>query len=86
MLPRDVRYRWIYLDFTSLNTSWFILYNGMKTSEIKMSKKNQLEKVCPECEEEMNPVYDKNKILTCWECTECGTIVSTTKETKKEKP
>jgi hypothetical protein len=81
-----VSYKWVYSDFTSLNTSWFILYNGMKTSEIKMSKKNQLEKICPECEEEMNPVYDKNKILTCWECTECGTIVSTIKETKKEKP
>jgi hypothetical protein len=51
-----------------------------------MSKKNELEKICPECEEEMNPVYDKKKILTCWECTECGTIVSTTKETKQEKP
>jgi len=57
----------------------------MKTSEIKMSKKNQLEKLCPECEEEMNPVYNKNKILTCWECTECGTIVSATKEAKQEK-
>jgi ribosomal protein L37AE/L43A len=81
----NIRYKWIYLDFTSLNTSWFILYNGVKTSEIKMSKKNQLEKLCPECEEEMNPVYDKNKILTCWECTECGTIVSATKEAKQEK-
>jgi len=39
------------------------LYNGVKTSEIKMSKKNQLEKLCPECEEEMNPVYDKTRYL-----------------------
>jgi len=78
--------KWIYLDFAKMDTSWFILYNGVKKSEIKMSKKNQLEKVCPECEEEMNPVYNKNKILTCWECTECGTIVSATKETKQEKP
>ncbi len=51
-----------------------------------MSKKNQLEKTCPECEEEMNSVFDKNKILICWECTECGTIVSAAKETIKEKP
>jgi len=50
-----------------------------------MSKKNQLGKLCPECEEEMNPVYDKNKILTCWECTECSTIVSETKEAKQKK-
>jgi transposase-like protein len=80
----NIRYKWIYLDFTSLNTSWFILYNGVKTSEIKMSKKSQLEKLCPECEEEMNPVYNKNKILTRWECTECGTIVLATKEAKQE--
>jgi len=40
----------------------------------------------PECEEEMNPVYDKNKRLTCWECTECGTRISETKEAKQEKP
>lgn len=57
-----------------------------ETSEIHMSKKNQLEKICPECEEEMNPVYDKSKVLICWECTECGTQISVTKETKKEKP
>jgi hypothetical protein len=57
-----------------------------ETSEIHMSKKNQLEKTCPECEEEMNPVYDKNKVLICWECTECGTQVSATKETIREKP
>jgi ribosomal protein L37AE/L43A len=51
-----------------------------ESTEIQMSKKNQLEKLCPECEEEMNLVYDKNKALTCWECTECGTIVSATRE------
>ncbi len=45
-----------------------------------MSKKNQLEKLCPECEEEMKAVYDKSKTLTCWECTECGAIVSAIKE------
>jgi ribosomal protein L37AE/L43A len=50
-----------------------------------MSKKNQLEKTCPECEEEMNPVHDKNKNLICWECTECGTRVFEVKETKQEK-
>jgi len=50
------------------------------TTEIQMSKKNKLEKLCPECEEEMNSVYDKNKALICWECTECGTIVLATKE------
>ncbi len=54
--------------------------------ELQMSKKNQLEKTCPECEEEMNSVYDKNKGLICWECTECGTRVSVEKDTKKEKP
>ena len=37
-----------------------------------MPKNSQLEKTCPECEEEMKPVYGKNKALTCWECTECG--------------
>jgi hypothetical protein len=47
--------------------------------EIQMSKKDTLEKVCPECEEEMIPVYDKSKKLTCWECTECGKTVSATK-------
>jgi DNA-directed RNA polymerase subunit RPC12/RpoP len=57
-----------------------------ETSEIQMPKINQLEKVCPECEEEMNPVYDKNKVLTCWECTECGTRLLVTKETNQEKP
>ncbi|MGO8806517.1 MAG: hypothetical protein ACLQO7_07935 [Candidatus Bathyarchaeia archaeon] len=57
-----------------------------ETSEIQMSKKNQLEKLCPECEEDMNPVFDKNKVLVCWECTECGTIVLATKEVKQEKP
>jgi uncharacterized Zn finger protein len=46
-----------------------------------MSRKNPLEKICPECEEEMNLIHDKNKLLTCWECTECGTVIST-----KEKP
>ena len=51
-----------------------------------MPIKKELEKTCPECEEEMNPVFDKNKILTCWECTECGTRVQVTKETKQEKP
>ena len=50
-----------------------------------MPKKNQLEKVCPECEEEMNAVYDKNKTLTGWECTECGKLLSAAKETE-EKP
>ncbi len=45
-----------------------------------MPIKKELEKTCPECEEEMNPVYDKNKILICWECTECGTRVSESKE------
>jgi hypothetical protein len=50
-----------------------------ETTEIQMSKKNQLEKLCPECEEEMNLVYDKSKALTCWECAECGTIVSAIK-------
>jgi DNA-directed RNA polymerase subunit RPC12/RpoP len=58
---------------------------ALETSEIQMSKKNQLEKLCPECEEEMNPVYDKNKILTYWECTECGKLVLVTRETKQEK-
>lgn len=53
--------------------------------EIQMSKKNQLEKTCPECEEEMNPVYDKNKKLICWECTECGTRILAVKETEKGK-
>jgi hydrogenase maturation factor HypF (carbamoyltransferase family) len=57
-----------------------------ETSEIQMSKKNQLEKLCPECEEDMNPVYDKDKVLVCWECTECGTRVSAAKEIKQEKP
>jgi len=51
-----------------------------------MPNKNLLEKLCPECEEDMNPVYDKNRVLVCWECTECGKIVSTAKEIKKEKP
>jgi hydrogenase maturation factor HypF (carbamoyltransferase family) len=41
-----------------------------------MSNKNPHEKTCPECEEEMNPKYDKNKKLICWECTECGTRIS----------
>ena len=51
-----------------------------------MSKKNQLEKLCPECEEEMNPVHDKNKVFVCFECTECGTRLFATKEAKQEKP
>jgi uncharacterized Zn finger protein len=51
-----------------------------------MSKKNPLEKLCPECEEDMKPVYDKNRVLVCWECTECGTVVSAAKEIRKEKP
>lgn len=55
-------------------------------NEIQMSKKNELEKTCPECEEEMNAVYDKNKKLLYWECTECGTRLSAIKETQKEKP
>jgi hypothetical protein len=38
-----------------------------------MSKNNQLARICPECEEEMDPVYDKNKVLVRWECSECGT-------------
>jgi ribosomal protein L37AE/L43A len=50
-----------------------------------MPRNNQLEKVCPECEEEMHPIYDKSKVLTCWECTECGKLLSTTKEAKQEK-
>jgi transposase-like protein len=54
----------------------------LETFEIRMSRKNQLEKTCPECEEEMNPVYGKNKTLTCWECTECGTRLSASKESK----
>jgi hypothetical protein len=57
-----------------------------ETSEIQMSKKNLLEKLCPECEEDMNPVYDKNKVLICWGCTECGKLVSEAKEIKQEKP
>jgi len=57
-----------------------------ETSEIRMSKKNPLEKLCPECEEDMNPVYDKNRVLVCWECTDCGTVVSAAKEIRKEKP
>ena len=57
-----------------------------ETSEIQMPKKNQLEKLCPECEEDMNPVYDKNRVLVCWECTECGKRVSAAKEIKEEKP
>lgn len=51
-----------------------------------MSKKNELEKVCPECEEDMNAVYDKDKKLICWECDECGTRISVTKETQQDKP
>jgi hypothetical protein len=54
-------------------------------SEIQMPKNNQLEKVCPECEEEMHPIYDKSKVLACWECTECGKLLSATKEAKNEK-
>jgi hypothetical protein len=54
-------------------------------SEIQMSK-NNLEKTCPECEEEMKAVFDKNKVLTCWECTECGKLLLVTKETKKQAP
>ena len=42
-----------------------------------MSKSKQLDKTCPECEEEMRPRYTKDKKLVCWECTECG---------KQEKP
>lgn len=53
--------------------------------EIQMSKKKELEKTCPECEEEMNAVYDKSKKLICWECTECGTRLPVIKETEKEK-
>jgi transposase len=48
-----------------------------------MSRKNPLEKTCPECEEEMNLIYDKSKKLTCWECTECGTVLSADKENPK---
>jgi ribosomal protein S27E len=47
-----------------------------------MSRKTPLEKTCPECEEE-EPVYDKNKKLICWECNECGLVLSAT---TKEKP
>ena len=50
-----------------------------------MTKKNQLEKVCPECEEEMNLADDKDKKLAYWECTECGKQVPEDKETKQEK-
>jgi hypothetical protein len=38
----------------------------------------QLEKICSECEEEMNPVYDKGKKLVRWECSECGKTISAT--------
>jgi hypothetical protein len=52
-----------------------------------MPIKKELEKTCPECEEEMNPVYDnKNKMLICWECTECGTRIFSPKEHEKETP
>jgi hypothetical protein len=54
----------------------------LEKSEFQMSKKNQLEKTCPECEEEMKPVYDKSKTLTCWECTECGKLLPVSKEAK----
>ena len=54
--------------------------------EIQMSKKNLLEKTCPECEEEMNPVRGKNKKLIWWECTECGKRILATEETEQEKP
>lgn len=53
---------------------------------IQMSKKNQLEKLCPECEEDMNPVYEKNKKLVCWECTECGKRILANEETEQKKP
>jgi hypothetical protein len=53
----------------------------LKELLIWMSKKNQLAKICPECEEEMNPIYDKAKVLVCWECSECGTRVLTNKNT-----
>jgi hypothetical protein len=48
-----------------------------------MSKKNPLAKICPECEEEMDPVYDKDKVLVCWECSECGTQVLANKDTEQ---
>jgi hypothetical protein len=47
-----------------------------------MVKMSQIQKVCPECEEEMDAVYDKNKVLVCWECSECGTRVLVPKENK----
>jgi len=64
-----------------LNQLVYISKTASLRFEAKMPK-NQLEKTCPECEEEMNPVYDKNKVLTCWECTECGMRVSAAKEAK----
>jgi hypothetical protein len=51
-----------------------------------MSKKNPLEKTCPECEEEMDAVYDKNKVLLRWECSECGTTLLVTNASKQTKP
>jgi hypothetical protein len=47
-----------------------------------MSKKNEKEKICPECEEDMKAIFDKNKVLSCWECTECGLRISAVKQTK----
>jgi len=44
-----------------------------------MSKKKENEKICPECEEDMKAVYDKNKVQSCWECTECGLRISIAK-------
>jgi hydrogenase maturation factor HypF (carbamoyltransferase family) len=38
------------------------------------------EKCCPECEEEMKPIFDKAKVLTFWECTECGTRIPAAKK------
>jgi len=51
-----------------------------------MSKKNPLEKTCPECEEEMDAVYGKNKVILRWECSECGKTLPATNASKQTKP
>jgi hydrogenase maturation factor HypF (carbamoyltransferase family) len=58
----------------------FISNRDASNFEIQMSSKNEKEKICPECEEDMKAAYDKNKVLVCWECTECGFRISVAKK------
>jgi|WetSurMetagenome_2_1015567.scaffolds.fasta_scaffold109776_2 hypothetical protein len=44
------------------------------------------EKICPECEEDMDQVHDKNKKLIRWECSECGKKILVSEDNKEKKP